>query len=357
MKAPVRTLAVLLSLCSASAQADCTYVRQMALPVQYLPGSALPVVEGSINGKPAPMAVHTGAFTTALLAAQAERRGLALRTRYEGAFDSRTDIHAMMTFLGGEPEGKLETKADVKTELSASTSSIVGTGENVKTYLATVKEFAVGKAKTPGGKLPAIDSRPAAPYDAIVGADFLLQSDLELDLENNQVRFFRGAGCTDSFLAYWDENAIVVPLEKAGVPQAVVTVVLNGKPALAVIDTGTVRSYVVPKLAASVGVTAAPSQAANAPSEEEIDVWPAQFESLAIGPVVYQSPWLYVSRNEMARPVPYQVVLGLDFLKSHRMLLANSQQRVYFSVKPTSRAFTPPRPVVNVEQIGGPTRR
>jgi predicted aspartyl protease len=358
MKAPVRTLVLLLSatLSCGAAHAACTYVRQMALPVHYLPGSALPLVDGSINGKPAAMSVNTGAYTTALLAAQAERRGISLRTRYEPAFDGRAQLQTMMALLAGDPVGVDE----VKPELRATTDSIVGTGENVATYLATIKEFAVGPARAPQGRLPVIDSRASAPYDAVVGADFLLQSDLELALDENQVRFFRGAGCTDSFLAYWDENAVVVPMEKTGVPQAVVAVGLNGKSVLAMIDTGTVRSYVTPALAASLGVRTPPAQgpsAASAGTEEEIDAWPAQFETLSIGAATFQSPFLYVSRNEMARPVPYQIVLGLDFLKAHRLLLANSQRKVYFSVKASSRAFTQPRPTVNVEQIGKPTSR
>jgi hypothetical protein len=352
MKTPLHAalLAAALSLASAPAHAACTYVKQMTMPVHYEPGSALPLVYGSINGAKAAMSLNTGAYTTTLLAAQAERRGMRLRTTYQGAWSASAMLAMQMGAQSGDPT--------VRMELEPATGAAVGTGKDVTTYMATVREFAIGPIKAPAGKLPVSDSEPNAPYDAIVGADFLLQSDLELALADNEIRFFRGLGCTDSFLAYWDKNAVVVPMQKTDVPQAVVAIKLNGKPALAMLDTGTPRSYVVPSLAAGAGVREPAAEAGKSGGDAEaFDGWLAKFDTLSIGDVSFGSPYLYVSRSEMAHPVPYQAVLGLDFMKAHRMLLANGQQMVYFSVDATTRAFSGQRPSVNVEQVGKPTRR
>lgn len=327
------------------AHAECKYVKQTTLPIHYAAGSPLALVDGSINNAKAPMALDTGAYTTTLLSAQAERRGLRLRTRYQGVWNASTMLALQMGMDWGDPNAGMQLE-----------STGAGVGKDVAAFMTNIKEFSIGPIKAPPGKLPVVDMLPDAPYDAIVGADVLLQSDLEIALAEDRVSFFRGLGCTDAFLAYWDPDAIVVPMEKTNLPQAVVAVVLNGKPALALLDTGTPRSFVLPKMAASVGVRETDA-ASKAGGDEPDNTWLAKFDTLAIGDATFASPYLYVSRNQMARPVPYQVVLGLDFMKSHRMLLANGQQKVYFSVERTSKAFTGQRASVNVENVGKPSTR
>ncbi|HEY5801004.1 MAG TPA: pepsin/retropepsin-like aspartic protease family protein [Burkholderiaceae bacterium] len=349
MKATLRTLPLLLAATfalSGAARAECTYLNQMTLPVQYLPGSVLPLVTGSINGKPAAMSLNTGAYSTALLAAQAKRRGMFLRTRYQSSWNNLSQLQADQT---SDPNTAMD--------LTPTTDATVGSGAAVWAYTASVKEFSIGPVKAPAGKLPAVESQPDAPYEAIVGADFLLQSDLELELANNKVRFFRGVGCTESHLAYWDPEAVEVPLQKSDGPQALIEIALNGETVLAMIDTGTVRSFVVPSLAAKLGVTDTGAATAGKSGSEEIEAWLGKFATLKIGAATFEMPYLYVARNEMARPVPYKVVLGLDFLKLHRVLLANSQQKMYFSVKATGKAFPDTRPSVNVEAVGTPRKR
>ena len=85
------------------------------------------------------------------------------------------------------------------------------------------------------------------PYDAIVGADFLLQADLEISLAEKQLRFFRPHNCKDTFLGYWSQGRDVeVPLTGrfGDSRNQLFTVELNGVKLDAIIDTGASRSFV-----------------------------------------------------------------------------------------------------------------
>ncbi|RSZ56676.1 hypothetical protein HF313_29465 [Massilia atriviolacea] len=287
---------------AAAPSPGCKFIEQQELPVT-LHGPALePAVQGTINGKPALMLLDTGAFMTMLTRAGAENRKLALRSG------------------GGR--------------------KVSGTGGSSALYLASMDDFTVGPSA--GGKLtlPVLGEMGTTPwYDAIVGNDFLMQSDLEVALADKVVRFHRSENCNDdNLLSYWDAQAMAVPMtgssRKAATPQ--VDVQVNGVFLSAILDTGAGASSISQSAARRAGVTTdMPEVKRNGffvgVGGGRAARWNAVFKTFTIGDETVRNADISISETLGREYGQIDVVLGTDFLRAHRVLFANSQRRVYLS--------------------------
>lgn len=300
--------AVLALVAAVPAEAACRYVKFGSLPVDTTERS--PRIEGSVNGRPIKVLVDTGAAITSLTRAIAERAELPLSHSFSGAFG-----------IGGESEE----------------------------YHASVRELVMGPARWNNIRMSVVWD-VASSVDAILGANFLLQNDIELLLKDKVINFFRPEDCKNTFLGYWDPDAIVLPLVEKGpkdlVPEVMVEV--NGQPVRAVIDSGAQVSLIDEKVAARLGVRkptdgSAIEGAAVGIGTRRMKTWVGRFDSVAIGPEVVQHARLTVmdmwgaarqdlrySRSGALDDVS-QMVLGADFLASHRVLFAMSQRKLYLS--------------------------
>jgi predicted aspartyl protease len=295
------TLAVCGALLPAAVQAQaeapkCRYIEVGSLPLHYSgPGLSL-TTKGRINGTPATMLVDTGAFDTVLTKTGVESRKLSLR---------------------------------------ASGSYARGIGGDSTIYMARVDDFAAGPARTGLSWMPVLTEFADPPaHDAIIGAPLLLQADLELSLATKQLRFFRPSNCSGVSLAYWDEAAMVIPFETSNdrSPNPQFTVLVNGKKMSAVIDTGADSSVIGLKAAQRAGlVLDAPGVSRASDSigvgAKRVTGWNTTFATFQIGDELV--------RNAQVGVIDWKgqvdILLGADFLRSHRVLIAMSQQKIYLS--------------------------
>lgn len=280
----------------------CRFIEQQEMPIT-LRGLALqPAVQGSINGKPAPMLLDTGAFMTML---------------------TRT----------GVDNGKLTLR-------SSGGRKVMGMGGKSALYLASLDDFTIGPSG--GGRitLAVLAEMGATPwYDAIAGADFLMQSDLEVALADKVVRFHRSENCNDdNLLSYWDPQAMIVPMSgssrKSGTPQVDVTV--NGVIFSAILDTGASVSTISESAARRAGVTTdLPEVKRNGfivgGGDGRAARWNAVFKTFAIGDETVRDANINIVESLNREYGQIDVILGTDFLRAHRVLFANSQRRVYLS--------------------------
>ena len=185
---------------------------------------------------------------------------------------------------------------------------------------------------------------------ALLGEDFFHQADVEFDLAHNTVRLFQARDCDGAALAYWTtERASVVALEgfSAAFPRLEFTVEINGRPVRALLDTGAHRSVLTKAQAAALGVTPETAGVVIAGctgglGAKRVDAWIGPFESFAVGDEIIRNPRLRFSdifkysKFTAGSLVPHAVahpdmLLGADFLRSHRVLVAHSQRRIYFT--------------------------
>jgi len=198
---------------------------------------------------------------------------------------------------------------------------------------------------------------------ATLGMDFFAHYDVEFDAAHQTLKLFTPTGCESAKLAYWSKHYVaadmvanitrplnVEPYTVYNFPHIQMRVSVNGHDMLAAIDTGNKDSSLSLAAARVAGV-----DSEGAPETDSVpDVFdgyssPARlgsFDKIALGSetiaaakakihsfnppagsaVARTGDLLVKSRN-----VGDDMVLGADFLISHRVLVSYSQNKVYFS--------------------------
>lgn len=255
-------------------------------------------IDGAINGQSVGILLDTGAMHTLIFRSAAARLGLA----------TRRIVRAWVSGVGGDSNAES----------------------------ADVGEFRIGGVTRKNWTtLVAGEQDPGDGIAAVLGEDFFQSVDVEFDLAHDTVRLFRPGTCTGAGLAYWASDGVhEVEIEAVNAtrPRIVVPVRVNGLPIVALFDTGAATSIVNKAIAARVGVrpespgVAAAGKVAGA-GKEMIDVWIGPFESFEIGGAVIQTPSILF--GELGNVA--QMLLGMDFLRAHRLLVSHSQRRIYFT--------------------------
>lgn len=210
------------------------------------------------------------------------------------------------------------------------------------------QEYAQLEGLRSGGATPislqALISEGTGPFgggfDMVVGLDVLSRYDVEFDPVGDKVRLFRAEGCANASLAYWDKSGVVaVPMEsvESRFPVVAVGVIVNGRPMRAMVSTGVATSMLDLRQAREAGVTpdspdTEPAGCMAGASRSRVDTWRGTFDTVAIGAQVVRNarlrfgPFLGLDRTHAP-----DMFIAYDFFRSHRVLIANSQKRVYFS--------------------------
>jgi predicted aspartyl protease len=282
----------------AMAASSCDMALKATLPITFTSSALHPTIQGSINGTPTPVLVDTGSYKTFMVQAALEQRGIAMRP---------------------------------------SSSSAGGVSGRTVLFDAHVDSLTVGPA-TGSGMFEVLQTpRGDFPFGVVVGADYMLRSDMEISLAAKHLKFFSPNDCANAHLAYWDPKANWVPFEAPtmeGDLRPEMMVRLNGHPVRAIIDTGASHSFVDLGAAKRASVTplsqgvVVVGQGVSGIGDQPRKIWRAPFASVAIGSAKFSNVKLHMVDLGGAGE---KLVLGADFLRSHRILLSMSQRRMYFS--------------------------
>lgn len=305
-------LAIALTLMGLSARAEpsgCKMLQLTELPVTMINGEV--TIEAEINGRPIRLIVDTGSDETLLFRRGATELGLALR----------------------HPTGV----------------TFYGVGGSDVGLTARVKTFRVGALTATDEDLFVTSRSDMGPVQGLLGAKFLMQQDIEFDLPHGKIRFFRPKDCVGDQVVYWGQAYSVTALKPTTDESIQVTVVINGLPIRAMMDSGSTLSTLTPQAAARTGFTAG---AAGVTSDgTSIGLGPratptsvAAFTTFAFGDEVIHNARLRVAdlfaadkETTLGSNIPVSVVdapqmlLGADFFKSHRVFIAREQHKVYVS--------------------------
>jgi hypothetical protein len=306
MQKTIRTigaLALLLPMLSQAADdaAACRYLPAGKLDLQFSEQSPQPTVDSSINGVPARAMIGTASYTTFLMGATAGRLGL--KTRRTGRYAT-------------------------------------GVGGAALTSTTWLRDFSLGASHTGETEMLVIgDDAARGGPDAIVGADLLLRTDMEVSLAGKYLRFFgpaNRANCASTHLAYWDRDAMAIPFTGRESNKPVFTVTLNGVELTAQIDTSAVRSNVTRHGAKRAGISFdAPGlrhgDKVSGFGDDALDTRLATFDSFTIGDETIRHADLTIVDDYPQGHGKIDMQLGLDFLRAHRVLFAMSQSRLYIS--------------------------
>lgn len=294
-------VATAMSLFMAAAHAadatSCRWDRVAEWPVHLEEGA--PVVQGEVNGKTVNALVDTGAWTSVIPRASADRLDLSARL-----------IRGRMEGFGGPS----------------------------RLMVARVDELKIGGISTKKVHVLVAGERPIRGVDLVLGEDFLAGYDLELDYAAGVVRLFHPVDCGDSSLAYWDHDARVVPMEDSH--HVIVPIAVNGQATRAMIDSGASASVMQLVFAERIGVKRGSPGVVSAAcaagiGADDVHSWVGRFDSVSLGGETIREPRLRMA--EYATDLIYrrnalpELVLGGDFLRTHRVYIARSQLKVYFT--------------------------
>lgn len=283
-----------------AASAQCKVIKLGELPVTMERGR--PVISARINGSDVRLMLDSGAFWSSLSYAKAEELKLKLSLLPMGV-------------------------------------TIRGVTGDAKAKLARVENFTL--ATWPIKNADFIVTSGPGNVAGLLGENILSQLDVEYDLPHGFVRFFHVEKCDDKSLAYWaagkPSSTINLPRDTntmgaKGLRESITAeVFVNGKRLKAIIDSGA-DTVLDLQAANSAGIDVKDPKVVSGGNIYGVGVstrqsWIAPMASFKIGDEEV--------RNADVRIADLQdrtdMLLGSDFLISHRMFVSTSQKRIYFT--------------------------
>lgn len=254
-----------------------------------------------VNGTEVPMIVDSGAFYSMLTDAAAAQ--LNLRTR-------RAPDHLRVYGLTGPIEVRMTQVAKLGFQ-NAEVSNV---------------EFLVG------------GNEPGAGTMGLLGRNLLSWADTEYDLANGAIRIMTPRGdCSKKGMAYWAGETPVAQVDlrsasRERTPAIKVKVKVNDRSLVAVLDTGAL-SILSRKAARRAGLLddetrLIPAGKVRGAGQGEVPSWLVPVESFEIGDERITHSRIRVADFEFDDA---DMLIGIDFFLSHRIFVANSQGRMYFT--------------------------
>ncbi len=284
-----------------SAMADCKFAKVVEVPVTLENFRA--VVATKMNGQDTRLFIDTGAFFSAVSDDAAKQLGLKPSTAPFGL---------QIGGIGGTMQGARAVEAK--------DFSFANAGFHDMQFLV-------------GGRVG------GAGLAGVIGENILSPFDVEYDFANGVMRFFRAEGCGDANLAYWSSGKALsrLSLDAPGsgryVSQLRTRGKVNGRAIQVVLDTGVPLSVLSRIAAERVGITSASPGVESAGISYGVygqaqEDFIAPFSSFAIGDEEIKNTRLRISNIKLPET---DMLLGLDFFLSHRVLVATSQKKIYFT--------------------------
>lgn len=278
------------------------------------------IIDGAVNGQKVGIMLDTGWQRTLVFRTAAARLGL--KTSWEG--------RVRMFDMGG--------------------------GTDVDS--AVVDEFKIGESTRKSWQMyVAGEHDPGDDVSVLLGEDFFRRVDVEFDPAHAAVRLFQSRDCAGAPLAYWATESAASAVDIAPVdnlrPQILLTVRVNGQPVLALLDSGAASSVLDKAVAERLGVTpetpgvVAGGSLTAALGNSPVAYWIGPFQSFVVGSEIIKGVkipfgdlWAEARQEQRrafhaSRPPPEgqypAMLLGVDFFVSHRVLIAHSQRKIYFT--------------------------
>jgi tetratricopeptide (TPR) repeat protein/predicted aspartyl protease len=276
----------------------CKLNRLAVLPVTM--DGLRPTVEAQINGTPALFTLDSGAFWSMISPASAQQ------------YQLRLDYGSLPGLY------------------------VQGIGGSAKAAITTVKIFTVFKVPLHNVDFIVGGSEPGKGTVGLLGQNILRIADVEYNLAQGELTLFRPEHCKHVDLVYWAKagepyNVIDIEETTAIEPHTTGKVSLNGAKVRVQFDTGAATSIVGMRAAAYAGMKPGdrgvePAGYATGIGRKSVPTWIANFPVFKIG-----DEEVHNARLRFGDLGAIDMLLGDDFFLSHRVYVANSQRKLYFT--------------------------
>jgi predicted aspartyl protease len=286
-------LASLAGASSALAQ-DCRPMRRAEFPVH--PLGNIPIVTVGINGGAVEFLFDTGAERSIITAAAATRLGV--KVHYEYARQMRS--------LG---------------------TAVSGGDAWLRSFDPGGIAFSNFRILVGPVSLPSVQGKP---IDGLLGADFLSDYEVDLDLAHRRIILYSPSPCRIA-APVWSSAYTTIEANRSLHDRLFFPVRLDGHPLAALIDTGAQLTTLDAESAAAVGVTAAalardPVTTLRGAAAEAVRSWAHRFAELQIDSELLRDQTIMVTRLGLQDA---DLVLGADFLRWQRVWLSYATHRIF----------------------------
>jgi tetratricopeptide (TPR) repeat protein/predicted aspartyl protease len=213
-----------------------------------------------------------------------------------------------------------------------------GVGGEAQGWLTHVSTFTLLDVPLHNTEFIVVGNELGAGAAGVLGQDvFRIFGDVEYDLANGLIRIVKTKDCRDSPLAYWAKaqpySAIEIDHATPASPHTTSVAFLNGTKIRVMFDTGAATSVLTLEAAKRAGIT--PNSEGVVPAGESygigrrvVKTWIAPFPSFRIGDEEVRNTHLRFGAGTMLN---VDMLIGADFFLSHRVYVANSQHKLYFT--------------------------
>lgn len=286
------------SAATAGTAEQCQLVQFPPIPVTML--GWRPTVSAELDGHRTQLLVDTGAFFDALSPAETAEFKLPLSSAPHGMY-------------------------------------IEGGLGNLFPKMATVKNLKVGPLSFPGNAKFLVGANDIGNgISGVLGENLYWVFDVEFDFANGVMRFFRPMHCGGRPLAYWanatGQSVSVVELEERNrySPHLLGTVQVNGYSINAIFDTGAPTSILSRSAAELIGVS--PGKPGVTAVGTSGGLWSAPIGEIQLGDnEKIEHTHILVENSDFGFGPGVWMFIGADFFLSHRVFLATSQSKLYFT--------------------------
>jgi tetratricopeptide (TPR) repeat protein/predicted aspartyl protease len=237
-------------------------------------------------------------------------------------------------------------------------------GESRRTYLTTVKNFTLFDIPIPNLQF-VVAGNQLSGAAGLLGQNVFRIADVEYDLANGVIRLMRPHDCRNAELAYWaaansqDYSVMDIDSSTRESPHTIGTAFVNGAKTRITFDTGAATSLLSTAAAARAGVKpggdgVVPAGSFHGVGRELVPTWIAPFASFKIGQEEIRNTRLRFGDLNFRGS---DMLLGADFFLSHRVYVASSQRKLYFTYNggPVFNLDAAPAPAATPEAASAAT--
>ena len=218
--------------------------------------------------------------------------------------------------------------------------TIGGVGGSTVPSIGTAKVFTIANVDIPNVEFLVGGSEAGSGSAGLLGQNFLVNWNVEYDLAKGAIRLFRDTDCSKQFLAYWaiqnQQPYTVTNIEKVSprYPHAIGHAYINGQKISVLFDSGAYKSLLSLKAAARAGVKI------DSPGVIEGGLTGGVGRNMVMSYIAPFSSFKFADgeeiKNARLRVADIDIgladmLIGADFFLSHRIFIANTQDKLYFT--------------------------
>jgi predicted aspartyl protease len=229
---------------------------------------------------------------------------------------------------------------------------MIGVGGEMRVEWAMMNDLTIGDVKFPARRF-LVNKSGGGARSSLLGYDFFSLFDVEIDAKNGKIILFKTEDCRETNMAYWaPDRADMVELISKGTPE--IRVRVDGQALTAALDSGAGSTVVTARIAKFMGVEATPDaqkRAGYGGDGRKVEGVLHKFTSFAIGDEEIKNPTLTVldamktsftsSDSRLGSNPNADMLLGFDFLRTHRVFISNTDKKLYFTYE-GGAVFAPP---------------